>query len=102
MSKAEDVSKMSEKNTEKKPVKNQDKKAGGNPSFLAKVGAWFYRVFFLSFKNMVAELKKVTWPSRKDLTNYSIVVISFMVLMAVVIGLLDMGVTALLQRMISG
>ena len=30
-----------------------------------------------AFKNMVAELKKVAWPSKKDLINYSIVVIGF-------------------------
>lgn len=27
------------------------------------------------FKNVVAELKKVSWPNRKELTNYTIVVL---------------------------
>lgn len=79
--------------SEKKPVPKK-------PSFVSKVLSWFQRVFILSFKNMASELKKVSWPSRKDLVNYSIVVISFMVLMAVVIGLLDLGTSALLKAII--
>jgi preprotein translocase subunit SecE len=48
---------------------------------------------------MAAELKKVSWPNRKDLTNYSIVVISFMLLMAVLIGLLDLSTSTLLRTL---
>ena len=88
--------KKSAKNAEKRP----DKRSGGTPSFFVKAFARLYRMFVLPFKNMVAELKKVTWPTREALTNYSIVVVSFMVLMAVVIGLLDMGASALLQALI--
>lgn len=43
------------------------------------------------FKNMWRELKKVTWPNRKDLLNYTLIVLAFMVFMGVVIGLLDLG-----------
>ena len=82
--------------SEKKP----EKKSQGKPSFLRKVGLWCQRVFWLSFKNMWAELKKVSWPSRKELTNYSIVVLSFMVLMAIVIGLLDTGASELIRTLI--
>lgn len=89
MSKAKDVNNMAEK----KPQKG--------PSFFGKVLAWFQRVFILSVKNMVAELKKVSWPTRKELRNYSIVVVTFMVLMAVVIGLLDLGSTALVRALVN-
>ena len=86
------------KNSEKK---SSDKKGSQKKSsFFTKMVGWFHRVFVLSFKNMAAELKKVSWPSRQDLINYSIVVVSFMVLMAVVIGLLDLGTSALLQVLI--
>jgi len=88
---------------DKKPEKKALVKATNKqPNFLSKLGSGLHRVFFLSFKNMIAELKKVSWPNRKDLTNYSIIVISFMVLMAVLIGLLDVGTSALLQAIISG
>lgn len=52
------------------------------------------------FKNMASELKKVSWPSRRDLVNYSIVVIAFMLFMTVVVGLLDAGASALMQALI--
>ena len=47
------------------------------------------------FKNMWHELKKVTWPTKKDLINYTCIVLLFMVFMGVVIGLLDMGASRL-------
>jgi preprotein translocase subunit SecE len=49
------------------------------------------------FRDMWHELKKVTWPSKKDLINYTLVVLAFMVFMSVVIGLLDLGSTALVS-----
>ncbi|MCL2811816.1 MAG: preprotein translocase subunit SecE [Clostridia bacterium] len=83
---------------DKKLVKASNKK----PAFFSRLGGGLKRVFFLSFKNMISELRKVSWPNRKDLTNYTIVVVSFMVLMAVLIGLLDLGTSALLRTIISG
>jgi preprotein translocase subunit SecE len=50
--------------------------------------------------NTVAELKKVTWPTRKDLINYTAIVLAFMVLMAVVVGLLDLGASRLISLII--
>ena len=43
------------------------------------------------FKNMWHELKKVTWPTRKELINYSVVVFVFMVVMGIIIGVIDFG-----------
>jgi len=50
-----------------------------------------------SFKDMYAELKKVTWPQRSELINYSLVVLGFMVVMGVVIFAIDAGAGALVQ-----
>ena len=43
------------------------------------------------------ELRKVTWPTRQDLINYSLIVLAFLVFMGVVIGLLDLGSTSLVS-----
>ena len=50
-----------------------------------------------SFREMAAELKKVVWPTRKELINYSLVVIAFMIAMGIVIGLIDAGSGVLMQ-----
>ena len=54
-----------------------------------------------AFKNMVAELKKVAWPSKKDLINYSIVVIGFVVALAVIVGLLDTASSFLVKQLMA-
>lgn len=40
-------------------------------------------------REVVAELRKVNWPSRKELLTYASVVIVFMVIMMSIVGLLD-------------
>jgi len=73
-------------------------------SKLTKVLNWFKVLpgrIAKPFKNMVAELKKVTWPSKKKWISSSIMVLVFMLFMGVVIGLLDLGATALVNTMIS-
>ncbi|HOP73608.1 MAG TPA: preprotein translocase subunit SecE [Bacillota bacterium] len=41
------------------------------------------------FRNVQAELKKVNWPNRKELTTYTIVVIVTVLVLAVVIFFWD-------------
>ena len=49
---------------------------------------------------MVAELKKVAWPSKKDLVNYSLLVIGFLVILAIVVGGLDTASSFLVKKLI--
>ena len=42
-----------------------------------------------AFKNMVAELRKVTWPSKKKWISSCITVLVFMLVMGVVVSVLD-------------
>ena len=53
------------------------------------------------FKNMVAELRKVTWPSKKKLISSAVMVLLFMFFMGLVVGLLDLGATALVNTLVS-
>ena len=72
-------------------TKNEVEKKGFM-GFMAKVGKFFKSLpgrIARSFRERFGELKKVTWPSRSELINYSVVVFVFMVAMAVIIGLLD-------------
>ena len=54
-----------------------------------------------AFKNMVAELKKVAWPSKKDLINYSLVVIGFVFALAIIVGVLDTASSFLVKQLIA-
>lgn len=42
------------------------------------------------FKEVGGEVKKLTWPTRKELVSYTLTVIAFIVLMAIVIYALDL------------
>ena len=47
------------------------------------------------FKDIISELKKVTWPSAKDLIKYSGAVLAFILVIAIIVGLMDFGLTSL-------
>ena len=66
------------------------------PGFVQRI-ANFFKGIGKTFKNMFHELKKVSWPTKKELVNYSIVVFVFMIVMGVIIGLFDLGAGALIK-----
>lgn len=41
------------------------------------------------FKSVRSEVKKVTWPTRKDVWKYTLVVLAMCAFSAIVIGILD-------------
>ena len=45
--------------------------------------------FALFLRQVVAELRKVIWPTRSELVNYTIVVLVFVVIMAAILALYD-------------
>ncbi len=49
------------------------------------------------FKDVVSEMRKVSWPKRKELTRYTIVVLSTVVFMAVYFGLIDLGISRVME-----
>jgi preprotein translocase subunit SecE len=49
----------------------------------------------LFFRQIVAELRKVIWPTRNMLVTYTVVVVVFVVVMATFVTLLDYGFTKL-------
>ena len=69
------------------------------PGFIKRVGNFFKRIGRF-FKNMYHELKKVTWPSKKELIRQSVVVVVFVLLLTIVVGLMDAGLSALLKLVI--
>ncbi|MFD1207075.1 MULTISPECIES: preprotein translocase subunit SecE [Sporosarcina] len=48
-------------------------------------------------KDVVSEMRKVSWPKRKQLTRYTIVVITTVVFMAIYFGLVDLGISEVME-----
>ena len=78
-------------------VKNEP---AGKPNIFVRIGQWCVNLckrIGKAFKDMWTELKRVTWPTKRKLMIYSAVVLVFMLFMAVVIGLFDLGSSALVK-----
>ena len=73
----------------KKTKKPKKAKTSGDPSSNPFV-------FVLTYlKQVVAELRKVIWPNRKQMGSYTSVVLAFLVFMVTLIGLVDLGLAKL-------
>ncbi len=85
--------------------KNVKQKTSEKPSFGTRFVNFFKNLpanIARPFRNMVRELKLVTWPSKKDVLNYTVLVLAFIAFMGIVIGLLDLGATELVKVMVKG
>ncbi len=52
-------------------------------------------------KQVVSEMRKVSWPKRKELTRYTIVVLVTVVFMSIYFGITDLGISKLMDWYIS-
>ena len=73
--------------------------------FFKKIGNFFKKIGTY-FKDVFSETKKLTWPSRKEVIQYTLAVIGFVALMALIMWVLDLafsnGVSALASIKIGG
>ena len=67
------------------------KKAADRPSRNPIAYVWNYLL------QVVAELRKVIWPNRKQMVNYTAVVLVFLAFMVTLIGLVDLGLAKLVM-----
>jgi preprotein translocase subunit SecE len=75
--------------TAKKAKKPKKAKKSGDPSS----NPFLFVLTYL--KQVVAELRKVIWPNRKQMGSYTSVVLAFLVFMVTLIGLVDLGLAKL-------
>ena len=73
--------------------KKQDKKQGKKPGLGKRLGAWW--------REMRSELKKVVWPTPKQVLNNSIIVVIAVVVVGAVIALFDWGAQSLVMAIIN-
>ena len=69
------------------------KKDDTKPTFFQKVAKWF--------REMKSELKKVVWPTRKDLFNNTLVSVVVMIASAIVLWGFDMLASGLVHALIN-
>ncbi len=50
----------------------------------------------LFFRQMAAELRKVIWPTRRELITYTVVCVTFVTAMMIIVTVLDYGFTKLI------
>jgi len=72
-------------------AKKTAKKRGEGPSRNPFLFVWNY------LKQVVAELRKVIWPNRKQMIGYTAVVLVFLAFMVALIGGVDLGVGKLVM-----
>ena len=70
----------------------RERKAGGSPKAKKEVrrSGIFGRIGGF-FREVVSELRKVIWPTRKELLTYTGVVIGFVTIMVAIVAVLDYG-----------
>ena len=85
------------KTSETKSEKKADKKAEKKAKKQAKNADKKHRV-----REFNAELKKITWPTKHELLENTVVVISMVVIVSLIIFLLDLGFKALSNAEIKG
>ncbi|MFF2142656.1 preprotein translocase subunit SecE [Kitasatospora sp. NPDC058190] len=71
-----------------------DKKSGKKKSGKRAKKGLFARMG-LFYRQIIAELRKVVWPSRNELTNYTTVVVTFVVVVMGFVAGLDYGLSKL-------
>jgi preprotein translocase subunit SecE len=72
-------------------AKKTAKKRGDGPSRNPIAFVWNY------LKQVVAELRKVIWPNRKQMISYTMVVLVFLAFMVALIGGVDLGIGKLVM-----
>ena len=80
--------KVAKEDKAKKGAKAKPRKPGERP---ANPFVFVYNYL----KQVVAEMRKVIWPNRKQMLTYTSVVLAFLAFMVAVVGLADFGLTKL-------
>ncbi len=57
--------------------------------------------FLQFFSEVRSELAKVIWPSRAETIRYTLTVIVFSVIVAIILGSVDYGLLALFQKLLT-
>jgi preprotein translocase subunit SecE len=77
------------------PASRPSRETGGGLSALWQWLPNLLRALQRRTRETVSEMRKVLWPSRREMTTYTIVVMVFVVIMITIVALLDLGLAKL-------
>lgn len=77
----------------KKPAQTVDEKEQSQPNPLVRLARYI--------EASRAELRKVTWPTWKETRKATFAVLGFVAVMAVLLGLIDLGLSNLIKTILS-
>ena len=69
-------------------------------SVAKKQNAGFFQKIARLYRGVIQEMKKVHWPSRKEVSAYTVVVLASVVIVGVLIWIVDSGVSFLMNLLI--
>ncbi|MBD5103454.1 MAG: preprotein translocase subunit SecE [Ruminococcaceae bacterium] len=72
---------------------SREEKTEKKPNFLER--------FFRYVEACRAELRKVTWPTWKETRKATLAVLAFVCIMAIILGLIDLGLSSLIRTILS-
>ncbi|WRS26618.1 preprotein translocase subunit SecE [Oscillospiraceae bacterium MB08-C2-2] len=73
-------------------VKKEEKSKSG-PGFFGKISRFF--------RDILGEMKRVVWPSKKQVMNNTVIVIGFMIVASILIGGFDILLSQLVKLLMS-
>lgn len=79
-----------------KNIKGKDNKPAKKPDSNAKKRRSPIRVV----KDTISEMKKVTWPSKKEWLNHTLIVTVFCAVMMIIVGAIDWGLSMLFSLIV--
>lgn len=91
------VSTSSDKNTEKKQISFQKKTIGGTKPAQVKQEKNYWNKGMQFLREVQVELKKVTWPSRKQTIGSTVVVIILVMIISLFLGAVDISLSSLIR-----
>ncbi|MBS4210525.1 preprotein translocase subunit SecE [Bacillus sp. FJAT-50079] len=53
------------------------------------------------FRNVSSEMRKVSWPKRKELTGYTITVLMTVIILALFFAIVDLGVSKVIRLILN-
>lgn len=96
-SKSTALAETGERETKNKPILAQKKPSSATGIAAVKQGTNFLNSTFQFLREVKVELKKVTWPSRKQTIGSTVVVLAIVMLISFFLGVVDIGLSSLIR-----